>query len=253
MQARILISFFCSVITITASAQFGKWKLYIAEKPDSLYNLSAVSFVRKEMISYPLFYPFEQSLVILNHASSTEKMSRAGIILNAKTITVETYNVEFFLMDGLDSLRIFANIEANETYHGRSALTSVLNLFSKEEDKDPQDEPYTLSEVKKIKGFIEYKNQTAYFKNDSLILGSEILIMKGASKLVHKKNSRRIKKANKNYHASRLMLGDTCVAALDAYDYPKIFYSLKNMSALQQHFIAAYFILKHVHTHVKEN
>jgi len=56
-----------------------------------------------------------------------------------------------------------------------------------------------------------------------------------------------------SYRLTRLMLGDTCVAALDAYDYPKIFYSLKNMSALQQHFIAAYFVLKHVHAHVKEN
>ncbi|MEI9809232.1 MAG: hypothetical protein WDO16_15970 [Bacteroidota bacterium] len=92
-----------------------------------------------------------------------ETTNRAGIILKAKSTTKNYKSGRAVIGKETDSCLVAFNIIVDEITHGRSAATSVGNLFSRKENKDYQDAPYSTIGPVASSGYIQYNTDSAVF------------------------------------------------------------------------------------------
>lgn len=218
------------VFTTDTSAQLGKrWQIYFADNVDSLYTSSQYKITRTAYFHYPFFeqYPlFHQTIV---EEGSNEKVNRAGILLNARSTKTFQFTGKAVYGNELDSVQIFYKMNAGIVRKGRSAMTSLMNLFSKEEDKSPQDEPSYNATTPVKNGYIEFEGKQFRFSTDTLFIGTDSIILKKIKKVI-KPSTGKIKKANKYVYGMQLIKGDTCLAAMDENKWPFTLYLLKSLT-----------------------
>lgn len=88
---------------------------------------------------------------------------RLGLIWHAKSIIVSNIDARAVFAKNNDSCIIDYSTRIDKLRHGRSALVSMVNLFSKRQDKNFQDEPDTALSYMRSQGTIRYNNHDAAF------------------------------------------------------------------------------------------
>ena len=157
--------------------------------------------------SYPFFdfLGYETLWYEMQHDTTFENTQRAGVILTAKSTI--THNINFRAAFGRndDSCIIDYEVRTDKIRNGRSAATSILNLFSKREDKNPQSEPDTTISHIQSQGIIRHNEDSAAFfyslsyknkmiPNGWLVLHGDTLFCKPVAQEYKRKG--KIKKAN---------------------------------------------------------
>jgi hypothetical protein len=191
--------------------------------------------------------------------ASNEKTNRDGLLLSAKSTTNTSVIGQAVVHNDNDSCFIVFNAIIEQVRHGRSAATSVLNLFSKKEDKSPQDEPYTDIHHVSSSGWILFGNDSSaftYFINYNkdrikpggwLVLHRDTIYVRPVAAQVKLPKGKKIKKPGYIWPEGLLLVkGETVIAALDqaigtASD-PFTVYIAKDLSERNKLVIAAFFI-----------
>lgn len=227
-----------------------KWAIYLGEDMNSRYSKENTTllydngyFLQCSFVAYP-FVSLRRT-----DSSLTENTNRIGLILEAKSTTSHFETGEVIFGNNIDSVKIEFEYSLRIETHGRSALISIMNLFSKSEDKVKQDDPYDEVAEIVIKGTIVHRNNSYHYfhsrnkirKRDKhwLEFEGDTLLLVPARNF---KNTGKGKVKNKKnlYMGLQLMKGNQCVAALDFNESPKAFYMLKELSEKDKLIISAF-------------
>ena len=182
-----------------------------------------------------------------------KEINRAGLILNAKSTDITSEFIQASFGD-LDTAEIYYRFKKHEITRGRSALTSILNLFSKE--KDPQDEPYTYTGFVESAGSIRTRFDSAtflYAKDPYRKQGNEGWIISGNDTLHISAIKKKLKKGKIKKSGFSLPLGfvimknEFIIAAFDNYHRPPIAYFAVDLAEQKKLLLAAYIFIAASH------
>lgn len=208
------------------------------------YELQSDSiFTRAEFPGYPLYrcraFGFELK----------EETNRLGIILEAKFTQTHSMPGEMIIGNDEDSVLIRFEARKRIVTHGRSATLSVINFFSKKEDKNKQEEPFDEVEQAGSSGWICREKDSLFFnitlrKKDPgcMTMGADTLYLQQAEEFRNAKNGK-IKKMTGFVQGLKLMKGETCLAAIDHSEYPFAFYILEGLHLRERLAIIALFTM----------
>jgi hypothetical protein len=211
--------------------------------------------ILKARIEYPLisFFNYKTFKHHRDYNSSgpfqDREINRLGLILNAKStdITSEFIQASF---GNLDTAEIYYKFQKHEITRGRSALTSILNLFSKE--KDPQDEPYTYTGLVESTGSIRTRFDSAtflYAKDRYHKHGNAGWIISAGDTLhispIEKRLKRgKIKKRGLSLPSAFVIKkNESIIAAFDNHNNPPIAYFSLELDAAKKLLLAAYIFI----------
>ena len=162
--------------------------------------------------------------------------NRAGIVLDAKSTTFHDINGEMIVAHEMDSIFVDYTSSTRVVRHGRSATLSVINLFSKKENRIKQDPPSEEVKEKTFSGVIHAGIDSFEFNNDWIDWDHGRLVAYKISKVKKLKNGK-IKSANGS-EGILVMQNGHCYAALDYLNSE--FYLDKNLSEKQRLIIAGW-------------
>ncbi len=210
-------------------AQRKGWRIYFSENVDSLYAVSHFKMSRTDSCRRPLFKDYPKFYQTVHEEGNDEQINRLGLLLPAKSTRTFYYTVNAVYGNEMDSVRIWYQLMEGFVRKGRSALISLLNLFSKQEDKSPQEEPYYFYTEPLKKGYIEFENEQLLFSGDTLFRGANSITLGRVQKIIKLKTGK-IKKVNRSVAGYQFMKGDSCMAVIDYNTEPITLYFLKSLS-----------------------
>jgi len=250
LKCFILIGTLLFYVTIAEAQK--KRNIYLGPGMDTLFD--RCTFERKyndknylllELLGY---HTVRHDPVI---ATNKPETNRDGLLLAAKR--TENLGIKAEAVFGKDDMTCFVVYEAaiEKITNGRSALVSILNLFSNEADKSPQDDPSSHIRKVKVSGKISLNETivdfeyTDNFNKDYLLGGaSGKLWYRGDSlslqPLKTYKNKNGINK--KGFIGFSLTKGNTICAAADTYNDFTIYIS-RSLSEEEKLLISAYFLV----------
>ena len=185
--------------------------------------------------------------------SGKQNVNRDGVLLEAKRTEILFLNGESYFGKKGDTCLITYEAEIEKITTGRSAAISLLNLFSKKSDKNPQEEPSSHIRYIRIKGKIllndgaadfEYSNNLNKDYNLAKISGkvwhgSDSLLLQPAREYLNKKG-----KKKKGYAGYKLAKGENIFGAVDPFaGTTNIIYINKAISEKEKLVTAAYFFI----------
>jgi hypothetical protein len=228
-----------------------KWVIYLGEEMNALYSKSNGPMVYKDGYYFRTSFGSDSVLSIrLIDAGIKNDTARDGVILTAKSSEQYTEKGKIIFGNNKDSALITYFYAIEKVTRGRSALLSILNLFSKKENRIEQDKPTTETIKVKTEGVISYQNDSCYFKhivgpkdNPWLQLGNDTLKLVQAGQF-RKTKTDEIKTRKNSYEGVQLMKDKTCVAALDFNEAPMAFYLLNTLSEKEKLIITSFFLLR---------
>ena len=253
MHLKLLLT---SIHLLLATLLWGqsKWKIYLGENMQTDYLQDAVQ--KRFVEGYPFisFMAYHTYLHSLEINETTSDINRAGIILTAKKTERTSFDVTTRFYASSDTCYSFFLTKKDKVTHGRSALVSVMNLFSKEENKDPQDEPYDVFNYTESGGRMIYKDEIfpflfvsdhrkdRYQPGGWLKIGGDSLYTEAASKKI--KKNKKVKKINDVSKWGIVVKKENIIyAAVDLYDSPNRVYLLKSLTDKEKMLLANYLFI----------
>lgn len=228
------------------------WTIYLGQDMEARYYKTSCRHESGNGIYYTLFSGYDHFIHRPQSNGVSETVNRPGMVLEAKSTKQHTTTGEIIFGHHNDSVKIVYQYRADVVRHGRSAALSVLNLFSKREDKIKQEEPYNEITRKVMEGSIVHHGTPYSFycaagvknKNTSqwLLTGADTLRLVPAEMFRKTRNGKIIKR-RQGYEGIQLMRGDTCVAAIDYNEDPMAFYLLKEINENEKIVITAFFLV----------
>lgn len=135
---------------VTVSSAQKNRNIYLGPGMDTLFEMGSYEkkYTDKDYILLKLlgYQTFSHGPVI---ETSKENINRPGLLLPAKRTETLGIRAEAVIGTNDHTCLIIYDAAIEKITKGRSAFISVMNLFSKEEDKSPQEEP--SSHLRKIK------------------------------------------------------------------------------------------------------
>ena len=246
----ILIGILLFLVTIPRAQK--KRNIYLGPGMDTLFDQCTLerkyndkNFLVLELFGY---HTFRHDPVI---ATNNPETNRDGLLLAAKR--TENLGIKAEAVFGKDDMTCFVAYDASieKITKGRSALISVMNLFSKEEDKSPQEDPSSQIRKLNVTGKISL-NETIVdfvynnnFNKDYLLGGlSGKLWYRGDSLSLQPLKTYNNKHGNKKkgFIGFSLTKGNTICAAADTYNDFTIYIS-RSLNDEEKLLIAAYFLV----------
>lgn len=184
------------------------------------------------------FFDYKLKRYEIVESNVENKMNRPGIILDAKSKDEENSNIVAVYGNGKDSCFLLFHKKILYITEGRSALTSILNLFSKSEDKVPQDEPFTYTSDYEYFGSIKSDSVKASFFIQSIkkkficwvAIESDTFFYSPDKEITNKKGT--IKKSSSVFYQGFLLMNKENIAAgYDGYWPHHHLYLSKDLSA----------------------
>jgi hypothetical protein len=238
--------------SISVSAQ-SKWKLYLGKEMDTLYtknngwqeHTNGLHHIR--VADYPHFRH-----TVLKDSNNQSTSQRLGLLLEAKSTEHVITKERIVYGNEDDSVIILYERQTEVIRHGRSTALSVLNFFSKKEEKTKQE--VTFEELfRKKAGTIQQGDNTYSFllftnsknnKQEHWLLFDTVKLQVIPGKLFQQVKKGEIKPHKNSNGSWQLMRGNTCIAALDYNTSPITFYCIKEMSEKEKLVIAAFFLVQ---------
>ena len=245
----LFVTFLCYVAVATAQK---KRNIYLGPGMDTLFDrctwerkYNDQNYLLLELLDYRTL---RHDPVI---ASNKPEINRDGLILAAKR--TENLGIKAEAVFGKDDMTCFVAYDAyiEKITNGRSALVSILNLFSNEADKSPQDDPSSHIRKVKVTGKISLNETivdfeyTDNFNKDHLLGGvSGKLWYRGDSLSLQPLKTYKNKKGinRKGFIGFSLTKGNTVCAAADTYNDFTIYIN-RSLSEEEKLLISAYFLV----------
>jgi len=175
-----------------------------------------------------------------NEYTQTESTIRAGIILSGRSLRSDITEVKVLFGKIADTCSIDCLRTIQYDHYGRSATMSVINLFSKNSNKMPQE---TSDKVLNdgVRGTIEYAATSTAFAFENLRPGKRL-----AGWLIINADSFLLKPVvvGNSFLGMQLLKGDMMYAAIARpFNEGDRMYMYSKTSATEQMLIAAYFAI----------
>jgi len=236
----------------TISGAQKKRNIYLGPGMDTLFDRCTYekeyndkNYLLLELLDH---HTFRHDPVII---TNNPEINRDGLILAAKR--TENLGIKAEAVFGKDDMTCFVTYDAaiEKITIGRSALVSIVNLFSKEEDKSPQEDPGSHLRKIKVTGKISLNETVVDFiyeinlKKDYLLAGlSGKLWYRGDSLSLQplKTYNNKKGKSRKGFIGFSLTKGNTIFAAADTFNDFTIYIS-RSLSEEDRLLISAYFLV----------
>lgn len=228
--------------------------IYLGPSADSLFVSGLL--VSMDSLGSKTFYEFLDYRTFrhesIGNTNETET-KRDGILLPAKRTENLHVKAEATFGKHHDTCFIVYNASIEKITEGRSAAISLLNLFSKKEDKSPQDDPQSHVRHISVKGKIATKGLVADFEyhnnfnkdyllgglSGNILIDADTILLQPCKTYLTKKS-----KKKKGYAGLQLVKGEKIYAAVDTYDTAnRIIYMDKTLSEEQKSAIASYLFI----------
>ncbi|QNA45438.1 hypothetical protein [Lacibacter sediminis] len=247
MKHFLFLLFFLHLI-LTTAAQYDR-TIFLGE--DMMRSFRS-DIIKLRFWDSAVSFLFDTRLTVLYDTviTTSEKYNRLGLILPSKSTEKTTYESRLKIDNDIDSCIVNYKHDVNVVRHGKSLLFGIINLFSKPEERSPQEEPYYANELNKAWGTINYGSKTSPFllinknkldlKNKGwLILNNDSLTIKPIN--TYKNRKGKIKKSLPGGMFSWVLKkGDTIVAAIDGYIGNNIAYISRDLSEEDRIIITAF-------------
>jgi hypothetical protein len=226
-------------ISFCYSAQAQKqWNIYLGSGGHSFFsyhvnNLNTdLTYPLPEIGDYSAFYHYGVDTI------GDYTNNRIGLLLPAKSTTRYDKTAQAAFGKGNDTCFIRYQSKVIKVTHGRSAAQSIINLFSKEENKNYQADPYDVIRHVWVQGTLEVKNtffdflfdyslKNKFIPSGWMILHGDTLRIEPVSLLV---KEGRIKKSNAAYRIGMLLKkGEQVYGGIDAYRKESVVYILNTV------------------------
>lgn len=251
LSKNLLFAVTAFFVVIISNAQ-KKRNIYLGEGMDTLFEAGTSKrthtdkkYILLEFLGYQTFSHGPVSY------TSNEDINRVGLVLPAKRTEYLEIKAEAVVGKNENTCLIVYDAAIEKITKGRSAFVSVMNLFSRQEDKSPQEDPSSHLRKVKVTGKISlndtivdfiYENN---FNRDYNLGGlSGKLWYRGDSltlqplKTYHNKKG----KKKKGYIGYSLKKGDVVYAAADTYN-DFTFYINKSIGQEERLLISAYLFI----------
>jgi hypothetical protein len=256
---------FCRVMIIAVLFLSSTMKSYAQVRRIYLGDDMTTKFdsgmIRKSVAGDNAFFEFSgyQTRRHTSNSSDKEVINRPGVFLNANSTLTTTITGTAGFGKNNDSCSIEYTIGIGQTKNGRSATVSLINLFSKEENRSPQNDPVISVDYVESCGTIFSNDKSANFlygirfaglfkmSYGWLILDGDTLYTRPVTTQVNRR--KKLKKPNYQLPSGLLLMkGDSIYAAIDQYGnpnagyyYPNTAYIFKQLAEYKKLIIAAYF------------
>ncbi|HMR90674.1 MAG TPA: hypothetical protein PKC69_00100 [Chitinophagaceae bacterium] len=249
-----LILFILALLSSDSSAQ-SKWTVYLGPDMHDRYTAESLKDSTGDGIHYTVFPGYDIFLHQATADSQQDKGGRDGILLNAKSTVA-------YMRDGIISfgnshhLALITYHQVSEvTRHGRSAAVSILNLFSKKEDRNPQAEPGYEEKSRFIAGSIRLAGKAFPYsystRNNYMTADGDTVSIVQASRF-RKRKSGKVKNRKNSYEAVLLMKNDQIIAAMDYNQSPVAFYIRRGLNENEKLLYTAFFLIRSLHIPLPE-
>jgi len=228
----MLLKYSLLIVTLLCFVNIGdaqkKRNIYLGTGMDTLFEkcthedkYNDKNYLLAELFGY---HTFRHEPVI---ATNNQEINRDGLLLAAKR--TENLGIKAEAVFGKDDMTCFVTYDAviEKITIGRSALVSIVNLFSKEEDKSPQEDPSSHLRRIKVTGKISMNETVVDFvyennlKKDYRLAGlSGKLWYRGDSLSIQPLKTYNNKRGNKKkgFIGFSLTKGNTVYAAADTFN-----------------------------------
>lgn len=216
---------------------------YLGTGMKDKYETSSMMKDSKQRYAYYSFLGYHTLQSKESGYMKDSTVTRLGVILPGEHLENETINGNAFFGNNNDVSIIDYSVQLQKKYEGRSALLSILNLFSKEKDQKPQ-QPYEVLQAAYINGTIRTgeKLTTFYYerKHKTALKGwvcynGDTLVLQTLSSAINEKGE--MVKAKQSV---KLMKKDMIVAALNFLHKPFTIYMLKDIDSNKRLVAASY-------------
>ncbi len=254
MPVKAIIAFILFLWAIGCTITNKRYYIYLGDNANSHYESANIVTNITDTYPYVDFLGYHTMRYESLKDSFVENVKLAGLVLSAKSILVDQKKAAAVFGNETDSCILQYDVTKEQTRNGRSATLSVLNLFSKKENKVPQHEPEISMKDIASTGTIHFHDQSAAFyykhrfdKNPQhegwLVLNKDTIMIRPVNNVTDETG--KIIKPHKNFTGGfELIKAGITYAAFDCNNSgTRQFFILKQADQIEKNTIAAYLFI----------
>jgi hypothetical protein len=233
----------------------GNRRIYLGIGMDSLFVHEVMHPVEVDSSTVPAVMGCTRLFFDLTEPEQNDlTVNRAGVILPAKSTETNERNMRGVYTTGQDTCEAIYKAITERITNGRSAALSILNLFSRSENKVPQGPPVVSTDYMQLEGVMHSDHLEAPFRYVSdhrknvfhtggwLVLYGDTLKVDLATAQINRRG--KIKYPRNPFNTGFLLVkGADIFAAVDGMHSQAVFYLHRGMNREEKLLITAFLML----------